>query len=78
MKHFTEAQLQELETVFKLKRVGELKISSGVVRPNNKVWWKGRTELKLVTAKIHWENIRHRPEHYSHEKPTIKEIIYMD
>lgn len=78
MKHFTEEQLKELETLYGLVRAPNvLTISDGIVKPENKVWWKCEDGPILVTAKHDWDNIKEYPELYSHAKPAIK-ITYVD
>lgn len=73
--HFTEEQLQELETVFGLTRTGEtLPVKDGVVRKDTLVWWRGNDGPDQVVARKDWENIRAYPELYSLKRPKIKYV----
>lgn len=81
MPHFTEEQLQELETVFALKRVESLPVRDGRVTKSCDVWWRSVAGPERVRAGItvHWENIRLYPDAYQIAKPkTNIKVTYLD
>lgn len=78
MPHFTNDQLDEIATVFGLRRKTDvLPIKDGVVSKDQKVWWRGEDGPEFVIAEKEWDNIRHYPEIYSHVRPAGK-FVYED
>lgn len=75
MPHFTEEQLQELETLYGLQRKDTLPIKDGYVSKTSKVWWRGANGPEHVKAEEHWDNIQKYPQLYSFIRPKI---IYQD
>lgn len=80
MAHFTEEQLQELATIFGLKKQEDLlPVRDGVVTKETMVWW--RCEEGPILAKAgdptHWENIKKYPKAYQLNQPKVQ-IKYKD
>jgi hypothetical protein len=76
---FTEEQLEELETLYGLKRIETLPIRDGVVARHQNVWWRGEDGPEFVEAgnPSHWSNIQNFPNVYQHAKPVFK-LAYVD
>ena len=80
MAHFTEEQLQELATIFGLKKVeGVLPVRDGFVTKETMVWWRCEEGPILIKAgdPTHWENIKNYPRVYQLKKPEVQ-IKYED
>lgn len=83
MPYFNELQLNELETLFDLKRkeIKTLRVRDGHVTKDSKVWWRALTGPEHVVANEsdHWKNIKNYPESYQLTKPLTKHIWkYLD
>lgn len=77
MSEFTESQLQELETIFNLKRVESLPVKDGRVSAAQYVWWHYKEYPQHILARTHWDNIKEYPGLYSINKPKYA-IQYID
>ena len=77
MNNFTEEQLQELETIFNIKRRDTLPVRDGVVSPTSKVWWRCVEGKQHVIAGDHWFNIKKYPSVYQIKEPRTS-VIYQD
>ena len=72
MPHFTEEQLQELVTIFGLKKVEDvLPVRDGFVTKETMVWWRCEDGPMLVKAGnlVDWNNIKNYPNVYQLNKP---------
>ena len=73
MPHFSEAQLQELATIFGLKKVEEtLPVRDGVVTRESMVWWRAKDGPVCVQARQDWYNIKAFPDLYQLMRPKIR------
>ena len=80
MAHFTEEQLQELATIFGLKKVEDvLPVRDGFVTKKTMVWWRCEEGPILIKTgePTHWENIKEYPRVYQLNKPKVQ-IKYED
>jgi hypothetical protein len=79
MSQFTEEQLNELATIFGLKRNKDvLPVRDGVVTREERVWWRCATGPEHVQASAHWGNIRNFPELYQVTEPHVANITYAE
>ena len=70
MKHSTEEQVKELETIFGIKRIQETaEVRDGVVSKGDNVWWRCKSGPEYVSAGIHLDNILEYPRFYQINKP---------
>ena len=75
---FTEEQLQELETIFNLKRNTEVMgVRDGFVTKNRMLWWRYVSGPQYVNSTEHWDNIKEYPKLYSIGEPKTT-ITYVD
>ena len=80
MPHFTEKQLQELATIFGLKKVEDvLPVRDGFVTKETIVWWRCEDGPLLVKAGdlTIWDNIKNYPHDYQLKQPNIR-VEYED
>lgn len=80
MPHFTEEQLQELATIFGLKKVEDvLPVRDGFVTKETMVWWRFEGGPVLVKAGDldNWNNIKNYPYVYQLKQPNIR-VEYED
>lgn len=74
---FSEAQLEELERVFELKRRPKAEVApvrDGLVRKHDMVWWRSEEGPELVSAEEHWGNIQQHPSLYSIGCPRVRYV----
>ncbi len=80
MLYFTEEQLQELSTIFGLKKVEDvLPVRDGFVTKETMVWWRRKDGPILVKAgdSVHWNNIKNYPHVYQLKQPNVR-VEYED
>lgn len=80
MPHFTEEELQELESIFGIKRVtNTIYVRDGYIKEGDTVWWRGKDGPELVCSAdpSHLPNIKKCPNAYQIEKPKMK-FEYLD
>lgn len=74
---FSEAQLEELERVFELKRRPKAEVApvrDGLVRKHDMVWWHSENGPEHVHAEDHWDNLRQYPHAHSRERPQVRYV----
>lgn len=74
MNLLTEAQLDQIATVFGLTPKDTLPVRDGVVGRGDKVWWRNEYHPEHVYAAEHWYNIRNYPDAYQLAKPKTRSI----
>lgn len=75
---FTEEQLQELESIFNLKRATDvLEVRDGFIAKGKMLWWRNALGPEKVASDQHWDNIKEFPEVYSIHEPKTS-VIYLD
>ena len=76
--HFTEEQIQELETIFGIKRAAEtVRVRDGRIAKGDMVWWRANIGPEHVDSSSHWENIERYPDVYQIATPVTR-VIYED
>ncbi len=80
MLYVTEEQLQELSTLFGMKKVEDvLPVRDGFVTKETMVWWRHKNGPILVKAGdlANWDNIKNCPHFYQLKQPNVR-VEYED
>jgi hypothetical protein len=73
----TEAQLNQIATVFGLKKKEYFPVLDGYVTLDDKVWWRCETGPEHVEVHRHIHNLKEFPRAYQLSKPKTK-IVYLE
>ena len=73
----TEAQLNQIATVFGLKKREYFPVRDGYVTIDDKVWWRCETGPEHVEVRKHIHNLKEFPQAYQLAQPRTK-ITYLE